>query len=110
MAKLEGATQTGAENAYPSDPGEFAARWNEWTTQRRVEFLRAIESSAVRAGRCFEADHEGRLHAHAMTAACPARGPSDQDCIGRGYWHEVHSDGIGTTWRDWAGKKPGVKP
>lgn len=42
-------------------------------------------------------------------APCPAISPSDRRCIGRAEWHEVHADGIGTSWRDWAGKKPGVQ-
>lgn len=39
---------------------------------------------------------------------CPALSPSGEACIGRGEYHEVHATSSGTTWRNWAGRSPGV--
>jgi hypothetical protein len=36
---LEGATDVGAMGSYPRTPGEFAARWNAWTPEKRQTWL-----------------------------------------------------------------------
>lgn len=36
---LEGATDEGAPFSYPKTPGEFAARWNKWSPERRQMWL-----------------------------------------------------------------------
>jgi len=45
---LEGATDEGAPFAYPRTAGEFAARWNKWSPERRQEWLdEAIRCSEI---------------------------------------------------------------
>jgi hypothetical protein len=47
---LEGATDVGNPLGYPRTPGEFAARWNGFTEERRQEFLDAlIRESSIAA-------------------------------------------------------------
>lgn len=47
---LEGATDVGNPLGYPRTPGEFAARWNGFSVERRQEFLDAlIRESSIAA-------------------------------------------------------------
>lgn len=57
----DGATEPGAENAYPSTPGEFAARWNSWSDERRAGWLTTRISADERSMRCFVGDHDGEI-------------------------------------------------
>lgn len=46
--QLDGATDAGHPGAYPRTPGEFAARWNEWSEEHRAEWLRnAIRDTEI---------------------------------------------------------------
>jgi hypothetical protein len=45
---LDGATDVGGLLSYPATPGEFAARWNAWTPERREAWLReAIRNAEI---------------------------------------------------------------
>lgn len=49
---LDGATESPAEAVQLVTPGEFAARWNSWSEERRAGFLRAMQNSQDQAERC----------------------------------------------------------
>lgn len=56
---LLGATDEGDPRAFPASAGEFAARWNRWSPERRENFVqRMIESSQI-ALRCLEQHDAG---------------------------------------------------
>lgn len=61
MSDLDGATTTGESNACPATPGEFAARWNSWTEERRAEWLQQAIEGTARGAECFLRDHDGEL-------------------------------------------------
>lgn len=46
MSALEGATGAGGSNGWPTNAGEFAARWNSATPERREEIFEAIVQDA----------------------------------------------------------------
>lgn len=48
---LDGATDVGDPRCYSSTPGEFAARWNGWSEERRAAFLRLMVQNAEIAER-----------------------------------------------------------
>ena len=48
---LDGATDEGRPLSYPATPGEFAARWNKWTPERRESGLREAIRCAEIASR-----------------------------------------------------------
>ena len=54
---LDGATERGPENAYPSTPGEFAARWNAMSEEARAAFVRNRVRDSEMSARCFQQDH-----------------------------------------------------
>lgn len=58
---LEGATTPGEPNAYPSTPGEFAARWNALDEEQRAGWLRAMAAESERAVLC-KLRHEPRQY------------------------------------------------
>ena len=51
-SNLDGATTRGPINAWPSTPGEFAARWNARTEEEREAMVRAIIDNAETASLC----------------------------------------------------------
>ena len=53
MSDLDGATECGEPNTYPSDPGQFAARWNSWTEERRTEWLHSSIRNSQAWERCY---------------------------------------------------------
>lgn len=56
---LLGATDEGDPAAFPANAGEFAARWNRWSSERRENFVqRMIESTQI-ALRCLEQHDAG---------------------------------------------------
>lgn len=58
---LNDATNPGDLRAWPSTPGEFAARWNSQTEEWRQGALARIRENADAATRCFIEDHGGVL-------------------------------------------------
>lgn len=72
---LEGATTPGDPAAWAKDPGEFAARYNSWTPERRHAWAERIVQDSMTAARCHQADHDGelvRLRGIAVDRAFPA--------------------------------------
>lgn len=63
MSALEGATNAGDPAAYPATPGEFAARWNAWTEERRARVLAALVDASEASGACLREDHRGTIAA-----------------------------------------------
>lgn len=51
---LLGATDEGDPRSFPANAGEFAARWNRWTPQRRENWLKAMIESSEIAIRCLQ--------------------------------------------------------
>lgn len=62
MTDLDAATTPGPENTYPADAGEFAARWNEWTTEQREDWVQAVVRGSEERSACFMRNHEGQIH------------------------------------------------
>ncbi len=56
---LEGATTEGDPRCYANTPGEFAARWNSWDENRRMDFLRFVQQASDKAQVCTMT-HDGR--------------------------------------------------
>jgi len=52
VSDLDGATELGERLAYPNTPGEFAARWNSWTEERRISWLALATENSQIAIRC----------------------------------------------------------
>lgn len=52
MSDLEGATSPGDPAAYPSTPGEFAARWNAMPEDVRATFVRGLAAESEKAQLC----------------------------------------------------------
>jgi len=61
MSTLNDATTPGEPCSYPSTPGEFAARWNGWSEERRAWWLAERTKTAEVATSCFAQDHHGQL-------------------------------------------------
>lgn len=55
---LAGATDVGPEFSYPADAGEFAARWNAATPERREEVVRRLVRDSESASTCVMQDHQ----------------------------------------------------
>lgn len=59
--QLDGATTEGEPNAYASNAGEFAARWNSTPPEARDDLVRRIVENAETATRCFVTAHRERI-------------------------------------------------
>lgn len=55
---LDGATERGPENSWPANAGEFAARWNAQTPEKREEWTRALVRDAEASLHCALARHD----------------------------------------------------
>lgn len=60
QSDMAGATEVGEPWAYPSTPGQFAARWNARTEEDRVEWLSRFTEVSERAHACWVGGHEGQ--------------------------------------------------
>jgi len=58
MTTLKGATNSGDHAAYPSNAGEFAARWNALSEEAREDLLQRLVLASRDAVRCYETHHE----------------------------------------------------
>lgn len=58
---LAGATLPGEPNAHPADAGEFAARWNASTPDRRDELVTQLIASQEQADRCLRNNHQATI-------------------------------------------------
>jgi hypothetical protein len=59
LTALDGATELGEQGAWPSDAGQFAARWNARDVEQRNGLLQLMVSEAATAERCLVMDHDG---------------------------------------------------
>lgn len=55
---LEGATVDPAPDTMIGTAGEFAARWNTMTPEKREQVWKRIQDSGDTAAKCWQADHE----------------------------------------------------
>lgn len=58
---LDGATAPPPDAMMPGTPGEFAARWNAASEERRAEWLEAVNRFSADAARCFMANHDAEV-------------------------------------------------
>lgn len=61
---LHGATEEPAPNVLVGSPGEFAARWNRWSSEDRERVTRTLVEQSAAAVRCFVEDHNGMKARH----------------------------------------------
>lgn len=87
--------------------------------QLMVEIGSALTPLGVPYGMLLADGDCGRIADHLLAspimdrirdeARCPSISPSDKPCIGMAEpWHEIHADRVGSTWRNYAAKVPGV--
>lgn len=69
MAELDGATRMPEPNAYASDAGEFAARWNAMSPEMREAAVASIQSNGETSLRCVLENHVGSMTAHVFETA-----------------------------------------
>ena len=60
-SNLEGATQPNPPNSYPSNAGEFAARWNAADPEDREARVQSLVRTSETAYTCLMQQHEGYI-------------------------------------------------
>lgn len=60
---LDGATHRGPEYAWPADPGEYAARWNQADQEQRAAHVANVTANGESAMHCWAGQHDIQIQA-----------------------------------------------